>query len=1153
MRHPITVGVLSPIGGGFYFGGVLSGITREVAAAGGQVVFLQTSDAGISGDGLLAPPDFTAPTAWDRVDGVISVAASAGLDHLQRLKAAGIPVVLASNMAPGFDGPAAMPDNAGGARAAIEHLIGHGHTRIGFVGNLEQSDMRERYDAYQATLIANGLEADPALFFASTDNGEQGGRNVAAELIARGMPVTAMFAATDRNAIGVILGMTEAGYALPDDLAVVGFDDIERGWYMTPALSTVNQRFDDMGALAARLLLTEIGGKSLGEVRVDSPSTFVARDSCGCDGGQSRDYQRAPVAIHDLPSSATFEAARAGLLTSNLMQSAESADGQWAGSLIAGLTMLADAVDLALRTGVDVSVEEIRRAETEIRRLQPPPELVRHAMTAITTYLVRLAAAVNSEEAEARGILERCAARISTEFSQLQASDGSRRMVEIEAAMREQYDLSIKLLDPDDTDAMGLGWLAGTHVHTGCLGLWDGPPDDRMLQIVGVYDENQTLQGLLGERVPVRAFPPEALVQHADPSGQEVTFVIPVKGRGVDWGVLAVIGKIDTMSSTGRDSYNHWASLLTVALEQEQLHEDLRRSEERYALASGATNDGLWDWDITTGITFYSERCRHLLGLPPGGDLPNGPDAWIGSVHPDDKATLKEAIQTGISRGRPFEAEARVRAAVGGYRWVQYRAQPVSGSGVGVDGAAVRAVGSVTDIHARKELEDRLRLGALYDEVTGLPNRRMFVERLNWTIAQFHRTRKGSYAVVFLDLDGFKLVNDSLGHLVGDELLVKVAERLRCGLRTVDTAARFGGDEFAVLLYDIQPNAVLPTVQRIQDEIARPVRLHGTELSITASVGIATSGTDYRNAEDVLRDADTAMYNAKARSPGSTSMFDEQMHAKAIDHLKIQAELRQALARGEFDVYYQPIVNLESRTTRQFEALVRWRHPQRGLVLPGDFLPAMDETGTIVVLGHWILDEVCRQIAAWHADGVVDVNVSVNLSHREFWSSGLLNHLDSCLKLHDVGPECITLEITEGVIMINPVAALHTMEELRTRGISLHIDDFGTGHSSLQALRKFPLDALKIDRSFIQELGVDQRTTDLVELIVAMGRTLGLNVVAEGVETEDQAKFLQGIGCSEAQGFWFAKAVPAIEAVEMLGHPFQPAVEAAVPVDAVDA
>jgi len=1140
---PITVGVLAPISGGFYYGGVLSGITREVAAVGGRVVFFQTTDAGGADATDGGAPDFTTPTAWNRVDGIVSVAAAAGVDYLRRLKDAGIPVVLTSNVIPGFDAPTAMPDNAGGARAAVEHLIEHGHTRIGFAGNLVQSDMRERYESYQETLIAHGLEPDPSYIFVANNNVEIGGREVANTLMARGMPVTALFAVTDRNAIGLIETLTAAGYTLPEDLAIVGFDDVERGWFITPALSTINQHFDEMGALSARLLLDEIAGKHLGEVRVDTPSTFVPRDSCGCNGGQPVSHAVSRPVHLDLAAADAMRKARERLLAAGAIRGLGALPAHRQESLLNGMGMLADAVDEAVLGGHQIRVEHIRKGEIEIRRHQPVPELVQDVMAAITTYILDLDESSAADQGETRRILAGCVARIASEFSQIQAGAASQRTVDIEGTLREQYDLSVELLERDGADAKELKWLRHTHVRTACLGLWEGAPADRLLKIVGVYDETSALTGLRGTEIPVRNFPPAEIVRAADPAEQEACFVIPVKGRGVDWGVLSVIGTIDTRSASGQETYDHWASLLTIALEQERLNEDLYRSEERYSLASNATNDGLWDWDVTTGLTYYSERCRHLLGLRAGGDLPNGPDAWMSSVHPDDKPALKDAIQTGISRARPFEVEARVRGAIGGYRWMLYRAQPVPGPDA--SDAAIRVVGSVTDIHARKELEDRLRLGALYDEVTGLPNRRMFVDRLTWTIAQVHRSGKGSYAVVFLDLDGFKLVNDSLGHLVGDELLVKVAERLRRGLRTVDTAARFGGDEFAVLLYDIEPDAVLATVERIQEEIARPVRLHGTELAITASVGVATSSTGYRNAEDVLRDADTAMYHAKSVAPGSTSMFDEQMHAKAMNHLQVQNELRQALERNEFEIYYQPIVNLASRTTRQFEALIRWQHPVRGLVLPGEFLPAMDETGSILVLGHWILDDVCRQIAAWHAAGITDVNVSVNLSNREFWSNALLSFVDTCLKRHQLSPDCITLEITESVIMTNPAAALHTMEELRDRGIRLHIDDFGTGNSSLHALRSFPLDALKIDRSFIQELGIDQRTTDLVELIVAMGRTLGMGVVAEGVETEAQARFLQDIGCAEAQGFWFAKAVPAIEALGMLEHPFARGVEAA--------
>ena len=510
-------------------------------------------------------------------------------------------------------------------------------------------------------MIAHGLEPDPSYFFVATDNVENGGRRVATELMARCMPVTAMFMATDRNAIGLIEGLKDGGLALPDDLAVIGFDDVERGWFITPALSTINQHFDDMGALSARLLLDEIAGKHLGEVRVDTPSTFVPRDSCGCNGGQTLSHAVSRPVHLDLAAADAMRKARERLLAAGAIRGLGALPAHRQESLLNGMGMLADAVDEAALGGHEIRVEHIRKGEIEIRRHQPVPELVQDVMAAITTYILDLDESSAADQGETRRILAGCVARIASEFSQIQAGTASQRTVDIEGTIREQYDLSVELLERDGADAKELKWLRHTHVRTACLGLWDGAPADRLLKIVGVYDETSALTGLRGTEIQVRNFPPAEIVQAADPAEQEACFVIPVKGRGVDWGVLSVIGTIDTTAASGRETYDHWASLLTIALEQERLNEDLYRSEERYSLASNATNDGLWDWDVTTGLTYYSGRCRYLLGLRAGGDLPNGPDAWMSSVHPDDKPALKDAIQTGISRARPFEVEARVR------------------------------------------------------------------------------------------------------------------------------------------------------------------------------------------------------------------------------------------------------------------------------------------------------------------------------------------------------------------------------------------------------------------------------------------------------------------------------------------------------------
>jgi diguanylate cyclase (GGDEF)-like protein len=379
---------------------------------------------------------------------------------------------------------------------------------------------------------------------------------------------------------------------------------------------------------------------------------------------------------------------------------------------------------------------------------------------------------------------------------------------------------------------------------------------------------------------------------------------------------------------------------------------------------------------------------------------------------------------------------------------------------------------------------------------------------------------------VFLDLDRFKAINDSLGHQVGDRLLAAVGERLADAVRGVDTVARFGGDEFAALLHGTGRDDVLVVVERLQRALGAPIVVDEHEFVVSASAGVATSDIGYASAEDVLRDADTAMYHAKSVEPGSVAFFDASMHADALRRLRLTAELHRALADQEFEVHYQPIVGLTDRRADRFEALVRWRHPERGLVPPVEFLPLMTETGLIVRLGHWLIAEVCRQLAEW---GPAVANVAVNLSDREFWSAGLLDHIRACLDRHGLTADRLTLEITEGVVMHRPEAAQRLMSAMHAAGFELHIDDFGTGYSSLDSLHRFPVDALKVDRSFVSGIGGSNSSEELVRAIFAMGSALGLDVVAEGVESDEQVEFLRRTGCANAQGYLFSKPLPAAE------------------------
>ncbi|MBX9246320.1 EAL domain-containing protein [Actinotalea ferrariae] len=1110
MTHPPTLLVLSPSTGGYYFGALLGGIARELAATGGRAVVLQTLEPGVRSDEIGEAPDFSIPVAWDEVDGVVSVTSAARGDYLSRLQERGRPVVVASSRLDGLVAPTAVPDNGGGTMAAVEHLIAHGHTRIGFAGNLVQRDIRDRHEAYVATLEAHGLEAAPQDLFTAPDNGDPGGRAAGAAYLRSTDRPTAVMLATDRNALGFMAVVQEAGVDVPGDLAVVGFDNIETSSFATPALTTIDQPFDEVGALAARLVLSQVRGGTVPAVPHTSPASVVVRASCGCRPGPG-----APgTTTTDLRAvrRQTAQRLRHALVTGERERDAA------VDQLVIRLLDLVDTfttpatpeqmADPLTWERAEAGLAELR---TALRGSARRADVLRRVTRSLDEYV-----RATTSPIIASGVL--------ATLRDVQAAAFLRQSESVEAMLDEQLGVDAGLLDTKDPRS--LDWLAGTHVRSAVLATWHADGD---LRVAGVFDPAGEVGQPLGETVAVEHFPPSSLVRSARPEERLMCFVVPVRTREHDWGLLAVVAEIEL--SSARETYHHWAALLASALEQGALQAAVRESEERYALVSRAAQDGLWEFDTRTEHVYVSERGRDLLGMTP--TEPAAARGWTRNVHPDDVEPLRQGTQAAVrAPGTAVEIEFRRRMPEGAAeRWLLFRALAVPDA----QGSAHRVVGSVSDIDRRKALEERLRVGALVDEVTGLPNRRLFLDRLSQAVEQKRRRPAAQYAVVFLDLDGFKLVNDSLGHLVGDQLLTVVAERLRDELRSVDTAARFGGDEFAVLLTDPVPDEVLVIARRIQEAIARPVLLAGHEVSVTASVGITTSDRGYTDAEDVLRDADIAMYEAKGAERGTASVFDPEMHARATGRLRERAELRAALAENQFVVHYQPIVALDGAGVTHFEALVRWQHPERGLLLPGAFLPALEENATIVPLGDWVLDEVCRQIAAWSSEHEAAATVAVNLSHAEFWSKDLAQRVRAALARHGVAPERLVLEITESVIMTDPDVARRVMDELHAIGVCLHIDDFGTGQSSLNALRSFPVDALKIDGSFIREMA-DVQTGELVRIIVEIGQVLGLEVVAECVETPDQATTLQAMGCENAQGWLYGRAVPGADAGLMLGR-----------------
>lgn len=560
----------------------------------------------------------------------------------------------------------------------------------------------------------------------------------------------------------------------------------------------------------------------------------------------------------------------------------------------------------------------------------------------------------------------------------------------------------------------------------------------------------------------------------------------------------------------------------------------LRESEERYALAARGANDGLWDWDLRTNQIYYSPRWKSMLGYNEG-ELGSNPAEWFERVHPDDREQLEIRLRAHFRQLiSHFQHEYRIRASDHSYRWMLCRGLAVWDE----NGTATRIVGSQTDITDRKRAEERLLHDALHDGLTGLPNRMLFLDRLKHAIIHNRRNHDRSFAVMFLDLDRFKVINDSLGHGAGDVLLEVIARRLEENLRPGDTAARLGGDEFAILLEDIGDGAMaLAIAERIQQVIATPVPIDEREMFTTASIGITLYQPGYDSATDMIRDADTAMYHAKMRGKACAVLFNPTMHAAAMEQLQLETALRWAIERDELRLHYQPIVDLRTQKIEGFEALVRWEHPQRGLLYPSEFITIAEETGLIVPIGWWVLREACRQVKIWEQTipGTENLWVTINLSARQLVQPEMTRIVMGTLAEFRLPAHALKIEITETALVNSNHETRERLASLRAAGVKICIDDFGTGYSSLSYLQRLPVDILKIDRSFVQGIEDTSSHGAIVSNIIALAHVLGLDTVAEGIETVAQLQRLRELHCTYGQGWLFSKPLSPAEAVGLPG------------------
>ena len=600
----------------------------------------------------------------------------------------------------------------------------------------------------------------------------------------------------------------------------------------------------------------------------------------------------------------------------------------------------------------------------------------------------------------------------------------------------------------------------------------------------------------------------------------DLTHVIE-PGDRTEFGELA--GHFNAMSRTLKESYEK----LIREIEERQLAEEaLLESEERYALAASGANDGLWDLNLRKNTIYYSYRWKSMLGYTEA-EIGNSLEEWLGRVHENDRSQLEAKLAAHINgKIDHFECEYRIRHRDNSFRWMLARGLTVRDE----LGAAYRMAGSQTDITARKSVEEQLIHDAFHDSLTNLPNRALFLDRLQHVINSAKRHQEYSYAVLFTDLDRFKVINDSMGHEVGDKLLIEVGRRLLTCLRPGDTVARLGGDEFALLLEDIVINDAETIAQRILEKLRQPFQIEEQEIFTSQSIGIALKLGHYERPDEIIRDADIAMYQAKSKGGDRFVFFDTQMHSSIIMRNRLEAELRVAIDQlAGFSLHYQPIMDLRDNSLVGFEALVRWSHPSRGLVLPLEFIPLAEETGMIIPLSKWILQEACRQLHDWQQQyrSPSPIRMSVNITSRLLLLPGFVDFVQSCFQKYRLEPGCLVLEITESVLMEHTRLAEEVLTQLQSLGINIHIDDFGTGYSSLSYLHNFPVGALKIDRSFIAKMSVSKQNQEIVRTIINLARHLKLKVIAEGLEQDFQLAAILGLECNYGQGFLFSKPLSA--------------------------
>jgi len=993
MVQEYRIGVIAPYLDGEYYGRLLPYIQEAVRERRSRLFAVQVADDYLGIDSL------EEPIAAGLIDAWIAILPSASETVLETLENSGKPFVCIGFPSPVPSGHSVLVENRSSMRAAVRHLIDHGHTRIAFIGNRAQYDLYERYQGYLEALAERGLALDERLVVDTEDNLMNAGEKAMLELLERGAEFTAVAAGTDFNALGAIDCLQMRGFGVPQDCAVTGFDDIYQAAVNYPSLTTVRQPLERMAAEAVRIAVELLEGRSPSEEATFVPAELAVRSSCSCS---ERSQFRT-----------------------------------------------ADEFDRYL-----INLSQLRRSF--------------HTIT-------------NNNYRMTRGL--------------------------INATRDERVDFS------------KLFWNLA---HWGCLALWETDESgDRRLVVRQTFSKRGDPVPPDGSAYSFEHFPPlETLPPGTLPGGGDVVVLHPVKSEMKNWGYIALVGPLDPNSNfIANDLFRHSFTILAVALERELLFNRVRSIAEKLEIVSNATNDGIWDWDLSTGKIDWNIRAHKILS-PSAAKLTSDPRSFLRLVHPEDRRAMWRALEHIRSKAdrQPIQIELRIGGMTEGDRqiWVHLAGDLVRGA----SGRGDRVIGSITDITEKKFNEAKITQLAYWDSLTGLPNRMRFKELLQEAMEERGKDGK-KLAVMMIDLDRFKIVNDTLGHQTGDLLLQLASAKLQECVGPHGIVARFAGDEFIALLSRIEG---AEEINRIADRmllmLTKPFVLEGQEFYLSASLGACMYPCDAQDVDSLIRFSDLAMYYSKENGGNRLKVYTPALSSKRVERFNMETGLRYALERGELALNFQPQVSLVSGKVYGAETLIRWSSSDGKTIQPGEFIPLAEETGLIIPIGQWVLEQACRACKSWIHAGMPSLVISVNISALQFQQEDFPDIVRKVLKDTGIQPYNLCLEITEHTAVQNMEHSIRMLGQLVEIGVKIAIDDFGMGQSSLYWLKKLPLHIVKIDPSFIRNLTKDSDDAAIAKAVIEMSHGLGLSVTAEGVETEDQLKRLQQLQCDRIQGFF---------------------------------